>query len=442
MPQFIAIPDDPVTDELDAVDPGIGEEAAPAGDRTCDPVPLSIDVNAVKRSRDGSDDNDEDGENVIKAGISKELADKAAIGRRWGNCEKKLMPAWYRLASAPGNIQFIRMVFFDQFGEVPCCLTIDASRTGTIYKFHDKTSIKAEKAIDVEKTYMAITKAFDVEYNAGPHLYPVTVGLYGNEFTLKGDGFLVNVDSLCMNVLYLPEKYDLPRKLANLIQWDRKPQKAKTVSYIVYDQGFSVKTLVVKSQDTDISLNYNDDLPDDRIRKWVNDNDSGLMILHGEPGTGKTSYIRNLVTTSHKEFMVFDKSLFHHMTDASLVRLLLDQRDSVIVLEDCEDLLTNRQDIGSCMGAILNMTDGILGDSLRFKFICTFNADIVNIDPAILRKGRMRLKYEFKKLKADKAVALGKKLGVEVPHEDMALCDVYNYLQDVGNKTEKQKIGF
>ena len=54
----------------------------------------------------------------------------------------------------------------------------------------------------------------------------------------------------------------------------------------------------------------------------------------------------------------------------------------------------------------------------------------------------MRLKYEFKKLSADKAVALGKKLGVDFPHEDMALCDVYNYLQDVGNKTEKQKIGF
>ena len=55
----------------------------------------------------------------------------------------------------------------------------------------------------------------------------------------------------------------------------------------------------------------------------------------------------------------------------------------------------------------------------------------------------MRLKYEFKKLTADKAVALGKKLGVEVPYEEMPLCEVYNYTEDNGGKKkEKAKVGF
>ena len=174
----------------------------------------------------------------------------------------------------------------------------------------------------------------------------------------------------------------------------------------------------------------------------INSPKSGLMVLHGEPGTGKTSYIRNLIYRTKKRFMFFDKSLFHHMSDSSLIDMLLEHRDSIIVLEDCEDLLTDRTGLGSCMTTILNLTDGIIGDSMKFKFICTFNADVMDIDPAILRKGRMHLKYEFKKLDADKVVALGKALGVDAPHEEMPLCDVYNFAVDNGKPQEKSKVGF
>ena len=32
------------------------------------------------------------------------------------------------------------------------------------------------------------------------------------------------------------------------------------------------------------------------------------------------------------------------------------------------------------MSTILNLTDGLLGDGLKLKFICTFNTDINQID--------------------------------------------------------------
>ena len=97
------------------------------------------------------------------------------------------------------------------------------------------------------------------------------------------------------------------------------------------------------------------------------------------------------------------------------------------------------------MSALLNLSDGILGDSLNLKFICTFNAQLRNIDDAVLRKGRLKLKYEFKALTPEKTQILAKKLGKEIPEgKSLPLCEIYNYGEDNGAKetTTKRPIGF
>ena len=94
---------------------------------------------------------------------------------------------------------------------------------------------------------------------------------------------------------------------------------------------------------------------------------------------------------------------------------------------------------------LLNLSDGLLSDALGIKFICTFNTDLKNIDPAVLRSGRLLAKYEFKKLTLDRVKSLVDSLGrTEIPTDkEMALCDVYNWGKVVGEpKTEKAKIGF
>ena len=85
-----------------------------------------------------------------------------------------------------------------------------------------------------------------------------------------------------------------------------------------------------------------------------------------------------------------------------------------------------------------------MSDAFNLKFICTFNADIASIDKAILRKGRLKVKYEFDKLTADKTEALGKKLGKDIKKgESLTLADIYNYdvTPDAGGK-KKKTIGF
>ena len=78
---------------------------------------------------------------------------------------------------------------------------------------------------------------------------------------------------------------------------------------------------------------------------------------------------------------------------------------------------------------ILNISDGLLSDELCIKFICTFNAPLKDIDEALLRKGRLAARYEFKDLTTDKVNQLIKEEGLDIPQQThpMTLAEIYNY---------------
>ena len=139
--------------------------------------------------------------------------------------------------------------------------------------------------------------------------------------------------------------------------------------------------------------------------------------------------------------MILDNSVFNYITDSSFIQLLINNQNAIIILEDCEEMLADRIAGNNKLSALLNLSDGIIGDSFNFKFICTFNSNISKLDPAIMRKGRMKLKYEFKKLDKKKVQVLAEKLNKDIPNEDMTLADLFNYGEDNGVKQEK-KIGF
>ena len=125
---------------------------------------------------------------------------------------------------------------------------------------------------------------------------------------------------------------------------------------------------------------------------------------------------------------------------------LVENRDSVFILEDCESVIKDRtiSDFASAVSSVLNMSDGLMSDIFNGKFICTFNADLNQVDEAILRKGRCFAEYEFGKLKKDKATNLLHKLGHNVDAEsDMTLADIYNYdVKNVAESKSTKKIGF
>lgn len=205
----------------------------------------------------------------------------------------------------------------------------------------------------------------------------------------------------------------------------------------------------LKVQQIDLELNYGKDFPQihDTILKRLNtDNDSGIILLHGETGTGKTSYIRHLTSViDSKDILFIPPSMVEVLSEPSIIPFLMDHKNSVLIIEDAEKVISDREGKGSPAGVsnILNLTDGILGDCLSIQIITTFNMKREKIDQALLRKGRLIAEHRFTKLSVDESNRLLKHLGKDiVVNEKLTLADIYNVDKTVFRSNNETTIGF
>jgi hypothetical protein len=184
----------------------------------------------------------------------------------------------------------------------------------------------------------------------------------------------------------------------------------------------------------DLQSHYNDDLlPMNEVllHRLNKENDKGLVIFYGKPGTGKTSYIRYLSAHVSKQKLFVPASLTKSIGNPEFLTLLNDYRNSVLIIEDADSILRKRStDEDNILSNLLNLSDGMLSDFFHIQIICTFNHDISQIDPALLRKGRLIVKYYFKELSLEKTRDLCKSLGYGfIPEYEMTLADIF-HLED------------
>jgi len=128
--------------------------------------------------------------------------------------------------------------------------------------------------------------------------------------------------------------------------------------------------------------------------------------------------------------------------------LISNAKNSILLIEDAENVLKHREAGGNqAVSNILNISNGILGDILRMQIVCTFNCSIKEIDPALLRPGRLVAEYQFDKLSIDRSQDLVRTLhGEEVAKtvdERLTLAEAFN-LTNLPDKTKivTQKLGF
>lgn len=238
---------------------------------------------------------------------------------------------------------------------------------------------------------------------------------------------------------------EIPQEIYDcIVEKEFKPQ----IRWVLRNSRGNIETKFMEiTPKGDIDENYNDDFKpiNEKINNLIRQDDSCIMILHGKPGTGKTSYIRDLIgNNGDVKFYWIDSSMFAYVDSSEFIEYISTCKNAVFILEDSESLLKPRENHHNpAMQSLLNISDGILGDSLKLKFICTFNTDLQNIDKAILRKGRMKIKYEFKDLDKGKVEKIFEKLGYDKSlAKSMPLCDVYNFLEDNGSNNNRAKIGF
>lgn len=150
----------------------------------------------------------------------------------------------------------------------------------------------------------------------------------------------------------------------------------------------------------------------------------GLSLLEGPPGTGKTSYLRHLMgelKETHRFYFIPNGTL-SVLTNPEFVGFWADQRRRfekekfVVVLEDADTALMPRgADNRDQVSSILNLSDGMLADFLRLQIICTINGRATDIDPALMRPGRMLCHRVFDRLPHEHAAELAAHLGKTLP---------------------------
>ena len=209
--------------------------------------------------------------------------------------------------------------------------------------------------------------------------------------------------------------------------------------------GLELKELPLKKKKFNIVSNYNDDIPNKEIIEKLNSSESGMYLFYGEPGTGKSSYIEYLINQLNKTVIFLSPKNASAIDDPNFTEILVNNPNSIIIVEDAELLLKSRdKEINSNgISTLLSITDGLLG-SLGIQVIATFNTQLSMIDKALLRKGRCKVIYEFKPLSVEKTNFLLKQFGFIEEHQSRQLClsDIYYYNDNTPENISKKQIGF
>jgi len=261
---------------------------------------------------------------------------------------------------------------------------------------------------------------------------------------------IVELDEGYCEILHNGSSSELIAVITTLASQFKERQRRQPLEINLIAQNknrLELKPIEIKRTKLDLDLFYEDDFKetDEVIRKRLNQkNDKGIVLLHGLPGTGKTTYLRYLIGKIKKRVLFLSPTVAGNLMNPDFIEMLIDNPNTVVIIEDAENIIMDRKyNTGSSVSNLLNISDGLLADFLNVQLICTFNNSLTLVDSALMRKGRLIAKYEFGKLGVTKAQRLSNHFGFDsIITQPMTIAEIANP-HEKEHKTDKiEVIGF
>jgi hypothetical protein len=165
--------------------------------------------------------------------------------------------------------------------------------------------------------------------------------------------------------------------------------------------------------------------------------------------------IRALTTDTAAMYVLVSPSMIGQLSGPNLLPALLQARELddngdimpiVLILEDADEVLVKREAGGSRIGLseLLNLGDGLLGELADIRIVATTNAKIDEMDPAIVRPGRLCRRIHAHTLSYEEATKMYQELlGDDTlkysTNWGTSLADVYRYAREDGWEPEVKK---
>jgi hypothetical protein len=328
----------------------------------------------------------------------------------------------------------VKAYYLHAFGELPCVNFIDN--------------------LDMNKTFEYFRKdgAGELEtlYQSNYYHWKEEALVFNRTLFRLRNKIVIELEGNYAQVAFGTNNYEYAQKIiTTLVGFKAAAKTAEFQIEIITTgpEGLQLRQLSITEANLDLDLFYNDDfraVNETIVARLQQDADKGIILLHGLPGTGKTTYLRCLIGKMKKRVLFVSPSVAGNLMNPEFIDLLISNPNTVLIIEDAENILLDRKINGnSSVSNLLNISDGLLSDCLNVQIICTFNSALSLVDTALLRKGRLNASYEFGKLDIKKAQRLSDHFGHNrIVKEPMTIAEIANATETEPPVPNARVVGF